>query len=121
MQQRPMPTDPRTVLTDANAAVARGDNAGFLDHCTDDVVWHFVGDRTLRGKDAIRRYLEETYVHPPEVGVDRLIADADHVVAIGTITLTDGDGRKTTSDYADAWRLRDGKLAELHAFVVERA
>ena len=41
-----------------------------------------------------------------------------HVVAIGRITLTDAPGRRTTSDYADVWRLRDGKLAELRAFVV---
>lgn len=108
------------VLLEANAAVARGDHAGFLAHCTDDVVWHFIGDRTITGKAAIERFMDETYVHSPEVAVDRLIAEGEHLVAIGTITLIAADGTRTTSDYSDAWRLRDGKLAELHAFVIER-
>ena len=108
------------VLLEANAAVSRGDHAGFLAHCTDDVVWHFIGDRTITGKAAIKRFMDKTYVHPPEVAVDRLIADGEHLVAIGTITLTAADGARTTSDYSDAWRLRDGKLAELHAVVIER-
>jgi len=115
-----MSSDAANVLIEANAAVSRGDHAGFLTHCTDDVVWHFVGDRTISGKDAIRRFMDETYVKPPEVVVDRLIADADHLVAIGTITIIAADGTRATSDYSDAWRLRDGKLAELHAFVIER-
>lgn len=115
-----MSIDSAAVLTEANAAVSRGDHAGFLAHCTDDVVWHFVGDRTITGKEAIRRFMDETYVNPPEVVVDQLIADTDHVVAIGTITIISADGTRTTSDYSDAWRLRDGKLAELHAFVIER-
>lgn len=116
-----MSSDSAKVLIEANAAVSRGDHAGFLAYCTDDVVWHFVGDRTITGKDAIQRCMDETYVNPPEVVVDRLIADADQLVAIGTITITAADGTRTTSDYSDAWRLRDGKLVELHAFVIERA
>ena len=115
-----MSSEAANVLIEANTAVSRGDHAGFLAHCIDDVVWHFVGDRTITGKEAIRRFMDETYVHPPEVVVDRLIADADQLVAIGTITLIAADGTRTTSDYSDAWRLRDGKLAELHAFVIER-
>ncbi|WP_298578283.1 nuclear transport factor 2 family protein [uncultured Luteimonas sp.] len=114
-----MTHDPRSVLTAANDAVRRGDHAGFLAHCTDDVVWRFIGDRTNQGKPAIKDYMDKTYVHPPEFDVELMVADDRHVVAIGRITLTDAPGRRTTSDYADVWRLRDGKLAELRAFVVE--
>lgn len=114
-----MSHDPKSVLNAANDAVRRGDHDGFLAHCTDDVVWRFIGNRTLEGKAAIKAYMDETYVHPPEFDVELMVADDQHVVAIGRITLTDAAGRRTTSDYADAWRLRDGKLAELRAFVVE--
>lgn len=114
-----MPHDPKAVLAAANDAVRRGDHAGFLAHCTDDVVWRFIGDRTIEGKPAIKAYMDETYVHPPEFDADLMIADDEHVVAIGRITITDAAGNRTTSDYSDAWRLRDGKLAELRAFVAE--
>lgn len=48
----------KAVLEQANAAVVRGDHEAFLAHCTDDVVWTFVGDKTLKGKEAVRQVLE---------------------------------------------------------------
>jgi enamine deaminase RidA (YjgF/YER057c/UK114 family)/ketosteroid isomerase-like protein len=114
-----MTTANARTLEQANAAIAVGDHEGFLAHCTDDTVWHFVGERTLRGKEAVRRYLNATYLEPPRVTVVQLIAEGDFVTAIGDIAITDAAGRVTHSAYCDVWRLREGKLAELRAFVVE--
>jgi ketosteroid isomerase-like protein len=114
-----MSIDPKSVLAAANNAVSQGDHDGFLAYCTDDVTWHFIGERKIRGKAAVKAYMDATYVEPPAFDTGLLIADADHVVAIGRITMTGADGRKTTSDYCDVWQLRDGKLAELRAFVIE--
>jgi uncharacterized protein len=109
----------KDVLKRANAAMVAGDYEGFLKHCTDDVVWTFVGDRTLRGKAAVRAYIRATYDGPPTFSVEHLIADADFVTALGTIDLKDDKGRVVQWDYCDVWRVRDGKLAELKAFVIE--
>ncbi len=105
------------VLEAANEAVSRGDVEGFLEYCTDDTVWEFVGDRTLRGKAEVRAWMEDAYPTPPRNRVDRLIAEGDSLVAVGEITVVDGDA-ETRSRYCDVWRLRDGKLHELRAFVV---
>jgi uncharacterized protein (TIGR02246 family) len=109
----------KAILEQANAAVAKGDYEGFLSHCADDVVWTFVGDQTLTGKDAVRRYMQATYIQPPTFVVAQLIAEGDYVTAIGDIDITDENGGTTHSAYCDVWRLRDGRLAELRAFVVE--
>ena len=109
----------KAVLTRANAAVAKGDYEGFLAHCTDDVVWTFVGDRILKGKEAVRQYMKATYVEPPRFRVDHLIAEGDFVTALGDITLKGKDGADVQYAYCDVWRFRDGKLAELRAFVLE--
>jgi uncharacterized protein len=37
----------------------------------------------------------------------------------GEITLQGDDGKAARHSYCDVWRFEDGKLAELHAFVVE--
>jgi len=113
-----MSSDPKTILQQANAAVAAGDNEGFLAFCTDDVTWHFIGERTITGKDALRRYLDETYIEPPDFNVTDELVDGDTLVAIGDIAIADAAGTKTRSSYCDVWRLRDGKLAELRAYVV---
>ena len=108
----------KAVLQRANAAVLAGDHEGFLSHCTDDVQWTFVGERTLNGKEAVRRYMNATYLEPPRFTVAQLIAEGDFVTAIGEIALVDATGRVARSAYCDVWRLREGKLAELRAFVV---
>ena len=113
-----MTTASTRALEQANAAIAVGDYEGFLAHCTDDTVWHLVGERTLRGKEAVRRHITATYLEPPRFTVTQLIAAGDFVAAIGDIAVTDAAGRVTHSAYCDVWRLWDGKLAELRAFVV---
>lgn len=114
-----MNSDNKAILIKANAAVTQGDNEGFLSFCTDDVVWEFVGDQTLRGKEAIRKYMAETYQEPPKFQVENLIAEDDFVVAVGSISLKDDEGKMIDYSYSDIWRFRDGKMAELKALVIE--
>ena len=109
----------KAILERANAAVVKGDYEAFLSHCTEDVEWTFVGDKTLKGKEAVRRYMKAAYVEPPRFRVDHLIAEGDFVTALGDIDMKDDTGRLVHSAYCDVWRIRDGKLAELKAFVVE--
>lgn len=111
----------KATLQQANAAIAQGDFDGFLVHCTEDTKWVFVGDQTLEGKTAVRDCMVKTYRVPPRFQVDRLIADAEHVVAMGNITLQDDSGNDTHHAYCDVWRFVDGKMAELRAFVVDIA
>jgi uncharacterized protein (TIGR02246 family) len=109
----------KAILRQANAAVVKADYEGFLEHCTDDVEWTFVGDKTLRGKEAVRQYMKTTYIEPPKFSVTHLIAEDDFVTALGDISMKSETGKVVHSTYCDVWRIRDGKLAELRAFVVE--
>jgi ketosteroid isomerase-like protein len=109
----------KTTLEKANAAIAGGDIEGFLAFCADDLEWTMVGDQTLDGKEAVRRWMAKTYVEPPEFTVANLIAEGDFVVAHGAITTKDENGTSTHSSYCDVWRFRDGKMEALKAYVVE--
>lgn len=114
-------TTPKEILETANAAVRAGDNEGFLAHCTDDIRWTTVGEGTLEGKQAVREWMKEAYAVPPSFTVRQMVAEADHVVAIGTIMGEGPDGKATELAYSDVWRFRDGKMCELDAFVVQPA
>lgn len=107
----------KSILEIANAAVSAGDNEGFLAFCTEDVTWAFVGDKTLSGKDAVRKYMAEVYVEPPSFMVETLIAEGDYVTAIGKISLAE-NGRWVQFEYCDVWKFRDGKMCNLRAFVI---
>jgi ketosteroid isomerase-like protein len=109
----------KAILERANALIAKGDNEGFLSYCTEDTVWVFIGDKTLRGKDAVRQYIATAYVNPPRFMVENLIAEGEFLTAIGTITMKNEQGKMVDYSYCDIWRFRDGKIAELKAFVIE--
>lgn len=109
----------KATLQKGNAAISNGDNEGFLVHCTEDTEWVFVGDRTLHGKDAVRQWMAETYLEPPENVVETLIAEGDFVTATGTITVKNKNGKRDSSLYCDVWQFRDGKMAKLKAFVIK--
>lgn len=106
------------ILTKANEAIARGDFEGFLLHCTDETVWNFLGDKTLRGKEAVRRWMAETYKEPPKFKVQQLIGEGEYLAALGEITLKDENGKATDFSYCDVWRFENGRMAELNAFVI---
>jgi ketosteroid isomerase-like protein len=109
----------KATLNEANAAITAGNHEHFLTFCTDDTEWTFVGDRTIKGKQALRQYLAETYAEPPQFHISDMIADGDMLTAVGDITLKNKDGKATRYSYCDVWRFRDGKLFELRAFVIE--
>ena len=110
----------KAILGKANAAITNGDHEGFLSFCTDDTEWIFVGDQTLRGKEAVRQYMATAYVEPPKFVVENLIAEDEFVTALGQISMKDKDGKTIDYAYCDVWRFRNGKMAELKAFVIEK-
>ena len=109
----------KAVLEEANAFVAKGDYERFLTYCTDDTIWIFLGERILRGKESVRRYMTEVYLEPPVFDVEHAVAEGEYVTVIGKIRLKDKGGSTTDYDYCDIWKFRDGKLHELKAFVIK--
>lgn len=59
------------------------------------------------------------YIEPPKFDVKNLIAENDYVTVLGQITLINEKGAGVMYWYCDVWKFRDGKLAELTAFVIE--
>ncbi|TCD28620.1 nuclear transport factor 2 family protein [Pedobacter psychrodurus] len=110
----------RSILLEGNAAITAGNHEGFLELCTEDTRWEFVGDRTIAGKQAVREYLAETYTEPPKFNVKDLITEGEYVIAVGEIELKERDGKWVKYDYCDVWRFRDGKLSDLRGFVIAK-
>ena len=115
-----MSEENKAILKRANAAMSQGDTDGFLTFCTEDAEWTFVGEKTLRGKAAIREYIAQTYGKPPTFDISDLIAENDFVTALGQITITGRDGTANSYWYCDVWRFSHGKMAQLRAFVVQK-
>lgn len=109
----------KAILEKGNAAILEGNNEGMLLHCSDDTEWTFVGEITLKGKEAVRQYLAKAYIEPPKFTVTNFIAEGDFVTAVGEITLKDEDGMAKHYSYCDVWRFKDNQIIELKAFVIK--
>ena len=109
----------KEIIEKVNASFAEGGVEGFLSFCADDVVWTIVGDRTVKGKGAIREWMASMNMEPPKFTVANIIAEGDSVTAHGGMTMKDKDGKTVPYAYCDIYHFRNGKIAELISFVVK--
>ncbi|MBA3321221.1 MAG: nuclear transport factor 2 family protein [Pyrinomonadaceae bacterium] len=109
----------KEIIEKVNAAFAEGNTEGFLSFCAEDVQWTMVGDKTVKGKDAIRQWMASMDSEPPKFTVNNVIAEGDFVTAHGDVTMKGKDGKTVPYAYCDIYRFRDGKIVELSAFVIK--
>ena len=108
------------IIEKVNAAFAKGNTEGFLSSCSEDVEWIMVGDRTVRGKDAIRQWMASMGpMEPPQFTVHNVIAESDFVTAYGDMTMQDKDGAVVPYAYCDIYHFRGDKIVALSAFVIK--
>jgi ketosteroid isomerase-like protein len=110
----------KALLKTANEALEKGDIDAFLSFCTDDTEWVFIGDKTIKGKDAVKQYLEEAYTETTKFKIERMIEEGDFVVQVGEISFENKNGKIESYLASDIWRFENGKMAELKAFVLKK-
>jgi uncharacterized protein len=109
----------KEVIDRVNDAFKKNDIEGFLSYCTDEVSWTMVGEKSVKGKDAIRQWMGSMPAEPPQFTVAQVIAEGDFVTAFGDMTMKDKDGSLTPYSYCDIYRFRGDKIAELRSYVVK--
>ena len=110
----------KSILLEANKAVLKGDYETYLAYCTEDTEWVFVGDRTLLGKEKVREYMKEVYIAPPVFTEELVMEEGDFVTVTGEISLKNKTGVYQHYMYCDVWRFREGKMAGVKAYVIEK-
>jgi ketosteroid isomerase-like protein len=109
----------KEIVVKVDAAFAENNVEGFLSYCIDDVEWTMVGDRTVKGKEAIRRWMSSMGSEPPDFSRAGIIAEGDFVSAYGDMTLKDKSGEAVQYSYSDIYRFRGDKIVELRSFVIK--
>jgi uncharacterized protein len=109
----------REIVKRVDAAFAENNVEGFLSFCTDEVEWTMIGDRTVKGKEAIRNWMASIGSEPPNVSPVGIIAEGDFVSAYGNMTLKDKDGEAIQYSYCDIYRFRGDKIVDIKSFVIK--
>lgn len=96
-----------------------GDHDAILGCLADDVVWDIVGVKRLVGKAEFDAEIEsEQFEGQPELVVDRLVADGEHLVALGEGRgrLRGGDG--FTFAFCTAFEFAGEAIARVRSYIV---
>ena len=97
----------------------RSDHAAILALLTDDVAWDLPGHAHLRGKPAFDREIEnDEFVGSPTLTVDRLIEEADAVVAIGDGEATHKGGDLHRFAFCDVFTFARDRICRVESYLV---
>ena len=114
-----MAADRKSVVENINAAFAENNLEKVLSFCTEDLIWTMVGDKTVKGKDAIRQWIASMNPEPPQLMIQQIVAEGDVVIARGDMIMKDrNDGMAHTYSFCDIYRFAGDRVVELIAFVI---
>jgi ketosteroid isomerase-like protein len=98
----------------------KNDHAQILSCLTDDIEWTVFGYFHLVGKQAYNDAIDgEGFTGPPQLEVVRMVEQDDVVMAELTGSATRGNGEVMRMSMAEVFVMRDGKIAERRAWVIE--
>ena len=111
----------KKIVKGVNEAFSKNSIEGFLEYCTDNVEWTIHGDRTVKGKSAIRKWMSEMEgMDPPTFSVEEMVAEGDTVVCRGDMKMKDKDGKLGDYAYCDIYHFSTDKIDELNSYVVKQ-
>ena len=114
-----MAVNRKEVIERINQAFAENNLEQVLSFCTDDFTWTMVGDTTVRGKDAIRKWMASMNPPQPQFTIDQTIAEGDAVISRGTMQMPEKKGGPSIPyAFCDIYRFEGDKVSELTAFVI---
>lgn len=97
----------------------RSDHDAILRLLTDDVVWDLPGFKHLEGKDAFDGEIEnEEFIGSPTLVVDRMVAEGDTVVAIGSGEGTHRSGTVHRFVYCDVFTFAGELIRRVESYLV---
>ena len=99
----------------------RNDHAQILSCLTDDIEWTVFGAFRLAGKEAYDRAIDGApeFIDPPELEVVRMVEQEDVVMAELRGTAKRAAGGEMRMSMAEVFVMREGRIAERRAWVIE--
>ncbi|RKT84874.1 Ketosteroid isomerase-related protein [Saccharopolyspora antimicrobica] len=99
----------------------KNDHEQILSCLTDDIRWTVFGGFQVTGKEAYDRNIDgaPVFIDPPELEVVRMVEQGDVVMAELVGVAKRAAGGEMRMSMAEVFVMREGKIAERRAWVVE--
>lgn len=105
-----------------NEAFSRNDLDFILDNMTNDVEWNFIGEKTMKGKDAVKEFMEPMKnIETLEMELQQIIARDGTAAANGRMKIKELTGEIKSFGFADFYELEGStnpKIKRMTSYVV---
>lgn len=109
-------------IKDFNEAFSRNDLDFILNNMTDDIVWNFIGEKTFRGKDEVREFMEPMKkVETLEMELLQVITQENTAAANGRMKIKEPTGEIKSFEFADFYEMEGSnspKIKKMTSYVV---
>ena len=114
-----MAADRKAIVEKINAGFAENNLERVLSFCTEDFVWTMVGDTTVKGKDAIRKWMASMNPEPPQFTIQQVVAEGDVVIARGDMMMKNSKEQNPHAySFCDIYRFEGDRVADLTVFAI---
>ena len=110
----------KAFLRDFNIAFAKGDTDYLIQNVTDDVEWHRVGDRHIRGIDEFGAALHGmTGELPSEFTIETIITHGTDCAVDGTLRFPSGETYAFCDVYIFSGHSKNAKIKRITSYVIK--
>lgn len=109
-------------IRDFNEAFSKNDLEFILNNMSDDIVWDFVGEEIMEGKEAVKKFMEPmSKIETLEMKLLQVISREQSAAANGKMKIKEPSGETKSFGFADFYEF-DGqktpKITKMTSYVV---
>lgn len=110
----------RELIEQVIAAFDANDITAILHYLSDDIEWEMLGDKTIRGKDAIRAIFSGGGVKTVASTVRHMILDGDRAAVTGEVKCQAPDGALFEMYYCDIYEISNDKISRMITYPIDK-
>ncbi|MDT0677274.1 nuclear transport factor 2 family protein [Autumnicola musiva] len=105
-----------------NEAFAEGNQKFILEQLSDEIIWNFLGDRTIEGKEDVRNFIEEmSCIETQSMEISNIITHGKTAAVDGKMTIKEESGKVKNFAFCDIYQFtgfKNAKIGKMTSYVI---
>lgn len=99
---------------------SKGNFPATYSHFSDDIIWKFIGNKTIVGKEATIAFCNQMLSEMESLKLNNInvIGENNSIVIEGYCHFTNEEGKVATVEYCDVFCFEDGKIKTINSYLV---
>jgi uncharacterized protein len=112
--------DTKEIINSLIKSFEGNDIEAILNHMTDDIEWQMIGDKTISGKDEMRKFFADNEDMKMISSTKKhTLIDGDHVAVDGEVQCSK-NGEVTDMYYCDIYQLENEQVKKMISYIINK-